>query len=142
MDEYKSGVAIENLNLLKVEAPSQVIDAFRDVQTARADQNKKVNQAEAYRNDILPKARGEAEKIIQSAQGYKAKEIEEAKGNAAKFRNIYTQYAKAKDVTKKRMYIEAMEEILTNMDKVIVSDKVNRSMVPYLPLKQLDKEKK
>jgi len=140
LDGYNSGVIVENLSLLKVEAPSEVIDAFRDVQTARADKNNKINQAEAYRNDILPKARGEAEEMVQQAKGYKATVTEEAKGNSEKFKNIYSQYTKAKDVTKKRMYIETMEEILTDTDKVIMSNNVNKSMVPYLPLKQLDKK--
>ena len=137
LDGYKSGIIIENLSLLKVEAPLEVIDAFRDVQTARADKENKINQAEAYRNDIIPKARGEADEIIQQAQGYKAKITEEAKGNAAKFTNIYSQYVKAKDVTKKRMYIESMEKILTGAEKVILSGDISRSTIPYLPLKQL-----
>lgn len=138
LDEYGSGVFVENLSLLKVEAPSEVIDAFRDVQTARADKNNKINKAESYSNDIIPRARGEAEKMIQAAEGYRAKVIEEAKGDAIKFKNIYTQYAKAKDVTKKRMYLEAMEKILAGAEKVILSSDMNRSAVPYLPLKQLN----
>ncbi|MCH9753985.1 MAG: FtsH protease activity modulator HflK [Alphaproteobacteria bacterium] len=138
LDEYGSGVMIENLSLLKVEAPSEVIDAFRDVQTARADKNNTINKAESYRNDVIPRARGEAEKMIQSSEGYKAKVTEEAKGDADKFRNIYLQYSKAKDVTKKRMYLEAMEKILAGAEKVILSDKMNKSAVPYLPLKQLN----
>jgi membrane protease subunit HflK len=141
LDEYGSGVMVENLSLLKVEAPSEVIDAFRDVQTARADQNNKINKAESYRNDIIPRARGQAEQMIQSAEGYKAKVTEEAKGDAEKFKNIYAQYVKAKDVTKKRMYLEAMEKILEGAEKVILSSNLDRSTVPYLPLKQLTSKK-
>lgn len=137
LDEYQSGVVVENLSLLKVEAPSEVIDAFRDVQTARADKNNNINKAESYRNDILPRARGEAAQMIQKAQGYKAKVIEEAKGGAEKFKTVYTQYAKAKDVTRKRMYLETMESILEGAEKVVMSKDINSSMVPYLPLKQL-----
>lgn len=142
LSDYKCGVHIETLRLLKVDPPQEVIDAFRDVQTARADKESKINQAEALRNDILPKARGEASKIVQEAEGYKKKVIADAEGNAQKFKDIYFQYANAKDVTKRRMYIEAMEKILSNINKVIVSDKTARSVVPYLPLKQLTTEGK
>jgi modulator of FtsH protease HflK len=137
LNEYKSGVMVENLSLLKVEAPSEVIDSFRDVQTARADRNNKINKAESFRNDIIPKARGEAAQIIQKAQGYKVKVIEEAKGGAEKFKSVYAQYSKAKDVTRKRMYLETMESILEGAEKVVMSKDMNSSMVPYLPLKQL-----
>lgn len=141
LDEYKSGVIIENLQLLKVDPPSEVIDAFRDVQTARADKENKINQAEAFRKDILPKARGEAAKIVQEAEGYKNKIVEEARGEANKFKTIYTQYAQAKDITKKRMYLETMEKILRDKSKVIISDKISKSAVPYLPLNELNKNK-
>lgn len=140
LDEYKAGVIIENLNLLKVDPPAEVIDSFRDVQTARADKERKVNQAESYRNDILPKARGEAAKIVQESEGYKNQVVAKAKGEAEKFKEIYAQYEKAKDITKKRMYLDTMETVLSGMNKVIISDGLNKSMTPYLPLKQLDKK--
>ncbi len=141
LDEYQTGVIIENLHLLKVDPPAEVIDAFRDVQTARADKERRINQAEAYRNDILPRARGEAAKIVQEAEGYKGQVVEMAKGEARKFREIYTQYVQAQDVTKKRMYLETMETILKDKNKVILSSKMNKSMVPYLPLNELNKNK-
>lgn len=140
LNEYKCGVQIETLRLLKVDPPQEVIDAFRDVQTARADKERKINQAEALRNDIVPKARGEAAKIKQEAEGYKKQAIVVAEGNAKKFKEIYAQYALAKDVTRKRMYIEAMEKVLSNVSKVLISEKATKSMVPYLPLKQINKD--
>jgi membrane protease subunit HflK len=142
LNEYKCGVHIETLRLLKVDPPQEVLDAFRDVQTARADKERKINQAESLRNDIIPKARGEAAKIVQEAEGYKKKVIAGAEGDAKKFKEIYAQYVNAKDVTKRRMYIEAMEKILSNVSKVVISEKATKSMVPYLPLKQLSTEGK
>ncbi len=140
LNEYKCGVHIETLRLLKVDPPQEVIDAFRDVQTARADKERKINQAESVRNDIIPRARGEAARIKQEAEGYKKQVVTLSEGNAKKFKDIYAQYVMAKDVTKKRMYIEAMEKILSNVSKVIISEKVTKSMVPYLPLKQINKD--
>ena len=134
LDKYQSGVIIENLQLLKVDPPSEVIAAFRDVQTARADKERQINQAESYRNDILPKARGEAAKMVQDAEGYKSNVVERAKGESSRFSEIYKQYANAKDVTKKRMYLEAMEEILENSTKFVIGDEGGKSVVPYLLL--------
>jgi modulator of FtsH protease HflK len=142
LNEYQCGVHVETLRLLKVDPPQEVIDAFRDVQTARADKERKINQAEAMRNDILPKARGEAAKIIQEAEGYKKKIIAISEGDSKKFKEVYAQYANSKDVTKRRMYLETMEQVFSNVSKVIISDKANKSMVPYLPLKQLNKDNK
>lgn len=134
LDKYQSGIVIENLHLLKVDPPSEVIDAFRDVQTARADKERLINQAESYSNDILPKARGEAAKMVQDAEGYKTNAIERAQGDANRFTEIYKQYAGAKDVTKKRMYLETMEEILKNATKYVVGDDAAKSVVPYILL--------
>ncbi len=134
LDKYQSGVIIENLHLLKVDPPSEVIAAFRDVQTARADKERQINQAESYRNDILPKARGEAAKMVQDAEGYKSNVVERAKGEASRFSEVYKQYANAKDVTKKRMYLETMEGILENATKFVIGDEAGKSVVPYLLL--------
>ncbi len=134
LDKYQSGVIIENLHLLKVDPPSEVIAAFRDVQTARADKERQINQAESYRNDILPKARGEAAKMIQDAEGYKSNVVERAKGESSRFLEIYKQYTSAKDVTKKRMYLETMEEILEKSTKFVIGDEAGKSVVPYLLL--------
>jgi membrane protease subunit HflK len=139
LDKYQSGIIIENLHLLKVDPPTEVIDAFRDVQTARADKERLINQAEAYSNDILPKARGEAAKMIQDAEGYKSNVIEKARGEANRFSDIYKQYANAKEVTKKRMYLEAMEDILQDATKFIIGDEAGKSVVPYLLLNKDNK---
>lgn len=142
LNSYKAGITVENLHLLKVDPPAEVIDAFRDVQTARADKERLINQAEAYRNDILPKARGEAAKILQEAEGHKKNIISLAKGEAEKFKEIYAEYAKAKDITKKRMYIETMEKIYSGMHKIILTGNIGKSAVPYLPLNELKKDQK
>ena len=133
LDQYESGVTIEQVKLLRAEPPQEVIAAYRDVQTAKADKEKVINEAEAYQNDILPRARGESEKIIQEAQGYKAEVVARANGNAARFDSIYKQYALSKDVTKTRLHIEAVESILQNSDKVIMG---GEGMLPHMAVNQ------
>jgi membrane protease subunit HflK len=137
LDNYKAGVEIVTVNLLKADPPQQVIDAFRDVQTARADLETARNQADAYRNDIIPKARGNAQQMILDAEAYKQEVIARAQGEAARFSSIYNEFKVARDVTKKRMYLEAMEDILQGMNKVIIGNK--NGVVPYLPLQELKK---
>lgn len=137
LDSYKSGIEIVNVNLLKADPPSQVIDAFRDVQTARADLETARNQAEAYRNDILPKARGQAQQMVLEAEGYKQEVIARAEGEASRFSAVYNEFKQAKDVTKKRIYLETMEEILQGMNKIIIDGKGSQGVIPYLPLPEL-----
>lgn len=137
LDEYKAGIEIVSVNLLDTDPPSQVIDAFRDVQTARADMETSRNQADAYRNDIVPRARGEAQQLVLEAEGYKQEVIARAQGEASRFTAIYNEYRQAKDVTKKRMYLETMEDILGGMNKVIIDQKGSNGVLPYLPLKGL-----
>ncbi|NRB10167.1 MAG: FtsH protease activity modulator HflK [Rickettsiaceae bacterium] len=120
LDQYEVGVMIEQVQLLRAEPPKEVIQAYRDVQTAKADKEKLINQAQAYNNDIIPKARGEEAKVLEEANGYKAEVIAKAKGDAARFNAIYKQYAQSKDVTKTRLYLEAIEEVLNNSNKVIM----------------------
>lgn len=141
LDEYKSGVQIVNLQLEKVDPPTEVIDAFRDVQTAKADKERAINKAEAYRNSIIPEARGEAAKILQEALGYKMQVTDKAQGDAKRFNEIYAEYKKSKDVTKKRMYIDAIEEMIKDNRSVIISNDLSRSVVPYLPLNKLRESK-
>lgn len=142
LDSYKAGIEIITVNLLKADPPSQVIDAFRDVQTARADLETARNQAEAYRNDILPRARGDAQKMILEAEGYKQEVIARAEGEASRFVAVYNEFKQAKDVTKKRMYLETMEEILQGMNKIVVDGKNTNGVLPYLPLPELKAAKK
>jgi modulator of FtsH protease HflK len=139
LDGYGAGVLITQVQLQKVDPPAQVIDAFRDVQAARADQERLQNEAEAYANRIIPEARGEAEKILQAAQGYRDQVIAVAKGEADRFLAVYEQYKKAPDVTRKRIFIETMEKVLGETDKVIIDGKSGTGVVPYLPLPEFSK---
>jgi membrane protease subunit HflK len=140
LDSYGAGVEVTQVQLQKVDPPAQVIDAFRDVQAARADQERLQNEAEAYANRIIPEARGEAERILQAAQGYRDQVIAEAKGQADRFLKVYEQYKKAPDVTRKRMFIETMEKVLGDTDKVIIDEKAGTGVVPYLPLSEFSKK--
>ncbi|MEZ5691265.1 MAG: FtsH protease activity modulator HflK [Rickettsiales bacterium] len=142
LDSYNAGINIVKVNLLKADPPAQVIDAFRDVQTARADLETSRNQAQAYRNDILPKARGEAQRMILEAEGYKQEVIAKAEGEASRFLAVYNEFRQARDVTKKRIYLETMEEILDGMNKIVMESKSSNGVLPYLPLSQLDPAKK
>jgi membrane protease subunit HflK len=141
LDSYKMGVEIVRLQMLRVQPPTEVIDSYRDVQSAKADKEKLINEAYAYRNSIIPRSRGEAQKFLQEAEGYKQQVIANAKGEASRFISIFNEYQKAKDVTKKRMYLETMEQLLSGMDKIIMDSKSSSSTVPYLPLQELMKNK-
>lgn len=135
LDYYKAGVTITRVALRKVDPPSQVIDAFRDVQAARADQDKKRNEAQRYANTIVPQARGEAAKIEQDAEAYKARSITEAQGEAQRFISILDQYKNAREVTRERMYLETMQQVLSGTNKIIIESK--SGVVQYLPLPEL-----
>jgi len=141
LDEYNSGIQITQVQTQKADPPDQVIDAFRDVQAARADMERSKNEAEAYANDVIPRARGEAAKIMQAAEAYKQKVVAAAEGEASRFISIYTEYAKAKEVTQERMYLETMEKVLSDIDKVIIEKGAGSGVVPYLPLPELGKKK-
>ncbi|ADH90378.1 HflK protein [Ancylobacter novellus DSM 506] len=136
LDSYKSGILITQVQLQKVDPPSQVIDAFRDVQAARADAERLQNEAQAYANRVVPEARGEAARITQGAEGYKERAIIEARGQASRFLSVLTQYQKAPDVTRQRLYLETMERVFGGMDKIIIDPAASGAsgVVPYLPL--------
>ena len=140
LDEYTSGIQITQVQTQKADPPDQVIDAFRDVQAARADMERSKNEAEAYANDVIPRARGDAAKILQEAEAYKKQVVAAAEGEASRFVAIYNEYAKAKQVTQERMYLETMEKVLADIDKVIIDRKAG-GVVPYLPLPELSKKK-
>lgn len=140
LDSYKTGIDVVTVNLLKADPPAQVIEAFRDVQSSIADMETARNQAETYRNDILPRARGEGQKLVLDAQAYKQEVIARAQGEASRFSAVYKEFAQAKDVTKKRIYLETMEEILQGMSKVIVDGKGSQGVLPYLPLPEIKKQ--
>ena len=141
LDEYNSGIQITQVQTQKADPPDQVIDAFRDVQAARADMERSKNEAEAYANDVIPRARGEAAKILQAAEAYKKEVVAKAEGEASRFVSIYNEYAKAKQVTQERMYLETMEKVLADIDKVIIDKNSGSGVVPYLPLPELKKRK-
>jgi len=140
LDTYDSGIEVVRLQMREVQPPAAVIDSFRDVQTARADMERLRNQAETYRNDIIPRARGEAAKITQDAEAYKQQVVAKAQGEANRFVSVYEKYKNAKNVTKKRMYLETMEEILEGSDKILIDNNSQGSgVIPYLPLSELKK---
>ncbi|MBT4922158.1 MAG: FtsH protease activity modulator HflK [Rickettsiales bacterium] len=142
LDSYESGIEIARLQLLKADPPIEVIDAFRDVQTAKADKEKVINQAEAYRNDILPRARGEAQQLIEEALGYKESVVADATGKADRFEEVYSEYRKAREVTKKRIFLQTMEELLQSSNVTIIDGSLSKTgMVPYLPLTNTQNKK-
>jgi membrane protease subunit HflK len=130
---YRIGVTITGVKMQNVDTPDQVRDAYRDVQAARADQERMRNEAEAYANKIIPEARGEAAQIVQQAEAYRQKVIAEAGGEAKKFDSVLAEYRKAPEVTRKRMYIETMSQVYSSVNKVIVDENAAKNIIPYLP---------
>ncbi len=139
LDSYEAGIEVTGIELQEVNPPEQVIDAFRDVQAARLDLERLKNQAEAYQNRVIPEARGQAERILQEANAYKEKTIAEAQGEAQRFISIYDEYKQAKDVTRQRIFLETMERVFADMNKVIVDGSEGAGVVPYLPLPELQR---
>ncbi|MBN9537380.1 MAG: HflK protein [Alphaproteobacteria bacterium 65-37] len=139
LDEYGLGARISQIQLLRVDPPQEVIAAFRDVQAARADKERLINEGNTYRNQQLPRAKGEAESIVQRAEAYKAEIVARASGDAQRFTQVYEQYAKAKDITTERLYLDTMEEVLRNVNKVLVDKNTSGTggVLPYLPLPEL-----
>ncbi len=138
LNSYKAGIFIEQVNLLKVDPPAEVISAFRDVESAKADRETEVNKATAYSNRVVEEAKGSAEKILEAAKAYKEKSIAEAEGQASRFDQIYAQYKLAPEVTRKRMYLETMEKVFSKTSKIIMGGKNGgNNVVPYLPLGEL-----
>ena len=134
LDKYETGIFVVAVQLQDVSPPKQVIAAFKDVASAKEDKNRMINQAEGYRNNVIPKARGEAQAMIREAEGFKVARIERAEGDVAKFKAMLVEYKKGKDVTRKRMYLETMEEILPNIEKYIVPDGDGSNLLNLLNL--------
>src|SRR6266702_3391377 len=132
LDDYGAGVQVTQVQLQKVDPPSQVIDAFRDVQAARADLERSQNEAQSYANKVVPEARGRAAQITQSAEAYRDQTVAEAKGATSRFLQVYDEYKKAPDVTRQRMYLETMERLFGGTDKIIMDQ--GGGVVRYLPL--------
>jgi modulator of FtsH protease HflK len=140
LDGYAAGILVNQVQLQKVDPPSEVIDAFRDVQRAQADRERAQNEAEAFANDILPRARGEAERLLQEAQAYRQEVVARADGDAQRFVSVFDEYVKAQDVTLKRIYLETMEDVLRDMNKVVIDSSASGAgVVPYLPLPELER---
>ena len=136
LDDYGAGILIQQVQLQKVDPPTQVIDAFRDVQAARSDLERAQNEAQTYANRVVPEARGRAAKIIQDSEAYKSQTVADANGQTSRFLQVYDQYKKAPDVTRERMYLETMERVLGSNDKTIIDTggANGPGVVPYLPL--------
>ena len=134
LDKYGTGVQVVAVQLQDVSPPKQVIDAFKDVASAKEDKNRMINEAEGYRNDVIPKARGEAQAMIREAEGFRESRIKRAEGDVAKFKAILKEYKKAKDVTRERLYLAAMEESLPGLEKYIVPNGEDGNLLNLLNL--------
>lgn len=143
LNTYRAGVQIRLVQLQKVDPPQQVIDAFRDVQAARADQERLRNEAETYANRVVPESRGKAAQLIQSAEAFKDQTVNEALGQISRFNSVYDQYKNAPAVTRERLFLETMERVFGGMDKVILDQNgSSNGVVPYLPLGELGQQQR
>jgi len=142
LDEYQSGVLIQSIQLQSVDPPNEVIDAFDEVQRARQDKERLVNEANSYLNKIVPNARGEAAKLVLEATAYKEQVIKQAEGVAQNFLDVYNSYKDAKYVTRQRIYLETLTEVLEGPNKIILDDTgEGQGVVPYLPLNEIKKNR-
>jgi membrane protease subunit HflK len=140
LESYDSGINIVRVNLDRADPPQEVIDAFREVQAAEQERDRLERQADAYANRVLAGARGEAAQILEEAEGYRARVVNEAEGEASRFSAVLTEYTKAPEVTRKRLYLETMEEVLGRVNKVILDEAgTGQGVVPYLPLNELNR---
>jgi modulator of FtsH protease HflK len=139
LDEYQTGIEIYEVNLLAVDAPDPVVDAFIDVLAAQQEKETLQNEARKYRDGIIPVAQGQAQKMVKDAEAYGAAAVSRAEGEAARFMEIYNEYKEAKDVTRQRLYLETMEEVLGGMNKMIIGGEGGNNVTPYLPLSELKK---
>ena len=134
LDEFNAGVQIVRVKLQKADPPREVVDAFNEVQRAKADMERFKNEAEAYRNEVIPKAKGKAAQIAQDAEAYKAATVNKAEGEAKRFSSVYEAYKDGKDVTVKKMYLDTMEEVMQKAQKVIIDPSQKGNLLPVLPL--------
>ena len=142
LDSYGSGIYIDNVQLGQVDAPGPVIGAFRDVQSADQDKKRFVKEAQTYADQNVPRAKGDADRIVAAAEGFRDQQIAEATGQAARFLKVYEEYRKAPEVTRLRLFLEMQERVLSGADKIIIDQKNGgQSVVPFLPLDQLQKRK-
>lgn len=139
LDSYGSGILITQIQLQNVQPPEPVADSFNDVQRALQDRDRLRNQAEAYRNDVLPRARGEAQQIIQEANAYRESVVAEAEGEANRFLSVYEAYSESPDTTRQRLYLETLEEVYGSTEKILMESDATENIVPYLPLNELNR---
>ena len=142
LDRYALGIDVVTVKLQDVDPPNQVSDAFKDVISAQQDKERLINEAYGYANDVVPKARGEAAQLLNEADGYREAKVREATGTAQRFVALEQEYAKAKDVTRRRLYIETMEDVLPRVNKILLDDVAAKQVVPYLPLDQVVKPRR
>ncbi|MBT2130812.1 FtsH protease activity modulator HflK [Aliiroseovarius lamellibrachiae] len=142
LDGYQAGVNIVRVNFDKADPPVEVIDSFREVQAAEQTRDTLQKQADAYANKVVAAARGEAAQLLEEAEGYRARVVNDAEGEAARFISVYDEYAKAEEITRKRLYLETIEKVMGSVDKVIMDDSIGGEggVVPYLPLNELTKQ--
>jgi len=146
LDEYASGINVVRVNLDTADPPQEVIDAFREVQAAEQERDRLQRQADAYANRVLAEARGEAAQILEQSEGYRARVVNEARGDASRFTSVLSEYSNAPEVTRKRLYLETMEEVLGDIDKTILDESIaggegGNNVVPYLPLNELNRNR-
>jgi membrane protease subunit HflK len=141
LDQYGVGLEVVTVKLQDVDPPNQVSDAFKDVISAQQDKERLINEARGYANDVVPKARGQAAQLLNEAEGYRAAKVQDATGAAQRFSALQQEYEKAKDVTRLRLYLETMEQILPRVNKIILDEVAGKQVVPYLPLDQVIKPK-
>lgn len=142
LDSYDSGMNVVRVNFDKADPPREVIDSFREVQAAEQERDRLEKQADAYANRVVAGARGEAAQVLEEAEAYRARVVNEAEGEASRFRAVLAEYQKAPEVTRKRLYLETMEEVLGRVDKVILDEGAggDQGVVPYLPLNELRRQ--
>lgn len=141
LDEYQAGIQIVGVLLTGTEPPTnEVNEAFRDVQAAEQNQATVIQQARQYTNQVVPEARGQAQRILEEAQAYAAERTADARGQAARFDEIYREYARAPEVTRQRMYLETVEKVLGDIDKIIIDEDAGQGVVPYLPLDEVRRQ--
>lgn len=139
LDRYQLGIEVATVKLQDVDPPDQVADAFKDVISAQQDKERLINEARGYANDVVPKARGQAAQLLNEAEAYAAVKVRDATGAAQRFVALYDEYSKAKEVTRLRLYLETMEEVLGRTNLVLLDDLAGKQVVPYLPLDQVIK---
>ncbi|MDO5370918.1 FtsH protease activity modulator HflK [Paracoccus sp. (in: a-proteobacteria)] len=137
LDSYQAGINVVRVNLGRADPPAEVIDSFREVQAAQQERDRLEKEADAYANRVLAAARGEAAALVEQSEAYRAQAVNAAQGEAARFTSVYDEYVKAPEVTRRRMYLETMERVLGNVDKVLIDGEAGQGVVPYLPLDQL-----